>query len=1292
MDTPIQVDLGRIAQDLQIRRVQVESVVQLLDEGNTVPFMTRYRKERTGGLDERVIREIQLRVGRQRELTERKQTVLKSIEQQGKLSEELREAILTADSPKRLEDLYLPFKPKKKTKASEARARGLEPLALRIWNRDESLIDLHAAAADFVGPENGVESAEQALEGVGHILAESISELAPVRDAARRVVWRTGKLVTTKLETVAEGQGLDFRDYFNYSEPVNHVPPHRVLAINRGEKENVLRIRLELPREEVERALFSQLPLDGHPHQEFFTRSALDALDRLLLPSLEREVKRDLTEVAERHAVEVFARNLRSLLLQPPISRQIVLAIDPGFRTGCKVAVLDSFGAVLEHDVIHPHQPQNRKHEAKQRLKDLIGKHSVNVVAIGNGTACRETEEIIAEVIAEGTYFHQNPEATSYPGFKPRAEVPGTTAGSPEVASSTVASEVRAEPIPTSSPAAEDPGLALDATQSPPAVEPSVASEEAMAEVAASEIAGDPSTDVTPLDESRPQAAVPDSGIAPASNGEEEPRAGTDQSGPSEVMPPIQGGAPEESEAHEPKESEDLDPATLEAPRDTTVSQSTSESANEDATTPPGQVGTPEPEGPPPYSHEVGERASEGAGEPPVVEVEGGEPVSSHSPEPTNEVIPESAPTEAAVHESPAGEASPEVLSAGEPPAPPTGAQPASQAEESPPLEEVSVPPAEDFTHLPVGPKPKPAAEKPPRPARSKQPPAPPRPHLADALLSNLSYVIVNEAGASVYSASPVGREEFPDLDATTRGTISIGRRLLDPLAELVKIEPQNIGVGLYQHDVNPKELKESLETVIESCVNFVGVDLNTASVPLLRHVSGLNALTARRLVDRRAEKGPFASRDEIREIEGIGDKIFTQAAGFLKIRDGAHPLDRTWIHPESYETAAKLLEKFGLVPTDILDKEKLTQLNAQLAEADLSALASDLDVGESTLRDICDALVRPDRDPREDLPKPIFKRGVLKLEDLSPGMELKGTVLNVVDFGAFVDIGLKDSGLVHISQLANRYIKSPHDVVSVGDVVTAWVLGVDSDRKRVSLTMVEPGTERPRGPRRGGGGQEGGPPPRAEGGRRGGPRPPRREGGPASGRAQTGPPQGDAGSPPAPARNARVPGPPQRAQQARRGGPRRQGSGARFEGRPDRPEPSDRSTPPSKPKSPPPAAAPLSSDAIAGNAPLRTFGQLKQLFEMRTKGPDEDPPSEGRVEAQTPPDHPPAHEDPPTPTLGSAEGGEQRAEAGSPAEQPRSTSDSPTTNGNAGDEVRQPKPAEEGSSTQGDPSSGLGG
>ncbi|MFO0958336.1 MAG: Tex-like N-terminal domain-containing protein [Isosphaeraceae bacterium] len=982
MDTPIPVDLGRIAQDLQIRRVQVESVVQLLDEGNTVPFITRYRKERTGNLGEVVIREIQSRVGRLRDLAVRKETILKSIEAQGKLTEELAAAIRAADNPKRLEDLYLPYKPKKKTKASEARDKGLEPLALRIWNRDETLADLQAAAAEFLNAEKGVETADQVLEGVGHILAELIGETAAVRDLARRALWRTGKVVTTKAESLAEGQGLEYRDYFAYTEPVSHIPPHRVLAINRGDKEGPLKVKMESDRVELEKAVLGPLELEGHPHAEFVHKAAIDALDRLLLPSLEREIRRDLTEMAERHAVEVFARNLRSLILQPPIQKQVVLAIDPGFRTGCKVAVLDTMGHLVEHGVIYPHQPQSRRYEAKQYIKDLVGKHQVNVVAIGNGTACRETEELVAEVITEGTYFHEHPGETHLPGYVAPPEPPPVAEP-----------EHQAE---AAAPAAEA-----------PAPEPAEAAPVAEAPQAPAEPVPDP---------------APESEPAPSGVGEAASEI------PPEDLPPIAGGAPA--------------------------------SDGETASTDPVPPTLPSPEA----IADAGHPHEEGGAEP--IAGETPPPAEVHQPEATAEAPAEPAPEGEPQAEAVEGESHAEAAE------PASGGESHAEAAEGTP--EVA---AEAAAPKPQG-KP-PRQPRPPKPPKPRTPPPPPGPHSADGQIAQLAYVIVNEAGASVYSTSTVGREEFADLDPTTRSTISIGRRLQDPLAELVKIEPQNIGVGLYQHDVNPKHLKESLEGVIESCVNFVGVDLNTASVPLLRHVSGLNQLTARRIVDYRKEKGAFSDREQLKEVEGIGPATYTQAAGFLKIPEAAHPLDRTWVHPESYEAATKALEKLGFTPDVINHKDRMPELHAAMNAVELPALAAELGIGVPTLDDIFEALARPDRDPRDDLPKPIFKRGVLKLEDLEAGMELKGTVLNVVDFGAFVDIGLKDSGLVHISQLANRYIKSPHDVISVGDVVTVWVMSVDQERKRVSLTMVKPGTERAgAGP-----GASGGPGPRAEGG-----------------------------------------------------------------------------------------------------------------------------------------------------------------------------------------------------------------
>jgi protein Tex len=1203
MDIPIQVDLGRIAQDLQIRRVQVESVVQLLDEGNTVPFITRYRKERTGNLNEVVIHEIQLRVQRLRELAERKETILKAIEAQGKLTPDLAIAIRSADNPKRLEDLYLPFKPKKRTKASDARDRGLEPLAFRIWTRDDTLTDLAAAAQELVSAEKGIDSVEKVLEGVGHILAEAISEMATVRDGVRKVVWKTGKIVTTKAE-LPEGQGLEYRDYFDYSEPAAQIPPHRILAINRGDKEGPLKVRIDVSRPDLEAVLFSQLPLEGHPQGDLFRAAAIDALERLILPSMEREVRRDLTEGAEKHAVEVFAKNLRGLLLQPPIAKQVVLAIDPGFRTGCKLAVLDKSGNLVDQAVIYPHPPQNRRSEAKIALKDLVGKHEVGVVAIGNGTACRETEELVAEIIAEGVQF-------SSPDYVPPAPIQEPAAESTPEVGSALSPSPDDVPAQTKGPEPDEPASHDHDQAHRPAVD--LAPEESPQEPA-------PTTSENNAAHNHDGAATASVDGTPV--GESHSASGTHHSAPTEapleMLPPISGGSPD---ATSPDAEIEVPPGASESSGDT----GSTAVLNEDQKEGPGSG--PPSSAPAASGIDAGDKeSSEPRHDSIVVEAEGhgdSPPVVGETPS----AIAEAAAADAAAT-TPVAQASPV---AGETVTPPAARPPRPPKERGQGKSDSSRSRSSRPRHGPP-----PSQE-------------PPRPHRADAQLAQLAYVVVNEAGASVYSTSQVGRDELPELDATLRSGISIGRRLQDPLAELVKIEPQNIGVGLYQHDVNPKQLKETLESVIASCVNFVGVDLNTASVPLLRHVSGLNQLTARRIVDYRKEHGPFANLDQLTKVEGVGPATFTQAAGFLKIPEGENPLDRTWIHPESYPVAVRLLEKLEFAPEVVRDKVRLPELNEKLAAADLVELSRELEVGEFTLRDILEALGRPERDPREDLPKPIFKKGILKIEDLSAGMELKGTVLNVVDFGAFVDIGLKDSGLVHISQLANRYVKSPHDVVSVGDVVTAWVMGVDQERKRVSLTMVKPGTERQRG-QQGAGGRRGpgGPGEPREGDRNRGQGQGRRGGGPGAGGARpprpagsalTSPPVGspsvavlaevpggrrperDRGGPPSgpgvprfsdnrgqgPAPPGHGGGPPRQGQghdsgPQGRGGPRGpypgQGSGDRFSRQDRGPNP----RPPGRPSRPSPPPPPLSKDALAGNVPLRTFGQLKQLWEAKVE------------------------------------------------------------------------------------------
>jgi transcriptional accessory protein Tex/SPT6 len=946
------IDFSRIAQYLQIRKVQVESVAQLLAEGNTVPFITRYRKERTGGLNEDVIRQIEMRLEQARVLAERKQTILKSIENQGKLTDELRSAIEAAETPKRLEDLYLPYKPKKRTLASDARDRGLEPPALAIWNRDPAVADLQAILPTLVDPDKGLHTVEDVRAGIQHIVAEKIAETAEIRHAVRLALWETGKLSAVKNENVPEGKGNEYKDYFQFAESARHIPPHRILAINRGEREHVLKVRLDSPPEAVRRAMANKLPLGDHPHGEFLQTVAEDALVRLLLPSLEREIRRELSDEAETHAVQVFARNLRSLLLQPPLHGRRVLAIDPGFRTGCKLAVLDEHGNLLEHTVIFPHAPQNKGAEAKRKLEELCRRHQVHIIAIGNGTACRETEEVVSELLTELEKRRTAPDTHDKPVETKAAAVTPDTAAIPTGSSS--------EPLTDQQSAAT-----ATATADPA---PAVVAEAAT-----------------------PEAAVP---------------------------------------------------------------------------VPPAEAATPAP--------------SNGA---------------------------------AAAAEKPAD--------------------------------------LPDLSSLPE--------------ART-----------------DLAYAIVNEAGASVYSASAIGREEFPDYDATLRGTISIGRRLQDPLSELVKIDPQNIGVGLYQHDVRPRHLKQSLEAVIESSVNHVGIDLNTASVPLLRHVSGLNQLVAREVVDYRKQHGPFQNRDQLLQVPGVGPTRYVQAAGFLRVWTSDNPFDRTWIHPESYEIAQRLLGDLGHAPAALIDKQQMEELRQKIIAVSPSELAARLQIGEPTLRDILEALARPGRDPRDDLPPPIFRKGILKLEDLQPGMELRGTVLNVVDFGAFVDIGLKDSGLVHISQMANRYVKNPHDVVSVGDVATVWVLQVDHERRRVSLTMIRPGTERKpeeRKPKEERSAKSGGRPPR---GRRQGP-PPKHGAAPSPA----------AGATPTPAVVNRQPAP----------------AGST----PVSASPPPRSAPPPRKHHRPPPRPKLSKAALEGDVPLRTFSELEAFF--RAKDRDDKTPQPAAAE-----------------------------------------------------------------------------
>ena len=861
------IELGPIARRLGLPAAGVEAVALLLDAGNTVPFITRYRRDQTGGLDEEDVRRIAGAVARARQLAERKQTILRTVQGQGKLTPDLEARIAAADNAKQLEDLYLPFKPRKLSLAEVAKQRRLEPLAREILAADAAALDLDRRAGDFIDADAQVATVADVLLGVGHIIAHEYAERADLRQRLRDILFHKAALKSQRMETAGKPLSKDekhYRDYFEYAEHVQRVPPHRVLAINRGERARIIKVRIEGPLEEMLAVADEMLVPAGHPHAEFLRGCARDALSRLVLPSLEREVRREMTEFCEAHAVAVFARNLRNLLLQPPVSGRRVLALDPGFKSGCKAVVIDECGTPLEHAVLHIIGQPEKRAAAARRIVELVTAHGCNVIAVGNGTAGRDTETLVAELVAG--------------------------------------------------------------------------------------------------------------------------------------------------------ELQSLD----------------------------------------------------------------------------------------------------------------------------------------------------------------------------------VAYVIVNEAGASVYSTSQYGREELPNHEAAVRGAISIGRRLQDPLSELVKIEPANIGVGLYQHDVRARHLHASLDTVVESCVNYVGVDANTASPALLRYVSGLNQATARNIHDWRTKNGPFRSRQQFMEVPGFGEAAFVQAVGFLKISGGDNPLDATWIHPESYAIAERVLERLGGSPADLAGRQQAGTLAERAAAVDLEALAGELGVGRLLLADIIEQLARPGRDPREDLPRPFFKKGVLKLEDLEVGMELSGAILNVVDFGAFVDFGMHDSGLVHISQLSSRYVRDPHDVVSVGQIVKVWVLELDKSRRRVALTMISP-AERER--------QQRARDQKAE----------RRKGGGRPGRRQAAAPApSGAGESPAAAGAVAAPTPTQAAPRPpRRPPPERQDRPAQPRPPRDRPargqpsrerraaEPPARVYQSSKAGTPPP---PISKGMREGREPLRTFGDLKQFFDTRAE------------------------------------------------------------------------------------------
>lgn len=705
-----------LQEELSITREQVEAAVKLIDEGNTIPFIARYRKEVTGSLNDEVLRNLDERLRYLRNLEERKEQVLSSIREQEKLTPELEKKILEAQTLVAVEDLYRPYKPKRRTRATIAKEKGLEPLADLIMLQMIKT-PLTEAADQYLSEEKGVSSPEEAISGAKDILAERISDNAEYRTYIRNATMNQGSLQGTAKDEEAESV---YEMYYNYEETIKKSAGHRILALNRGEKEKILTVKILAPVEQILRFLEKQVIVRDNPYTTPVLKEVIvDSYDRLIAPAIEREVRSSLTEQAEDGAIRVFGKNLEQLLMQPPIAGRVVLGWDPAFRTGCKLAVVDETGKVLDTVVIYPTAPQNKVEEAKAVLKKLIKKYHVSLISVGNGTASRESEAVIVDLLKE----------------------------------------------------------------------------------------------------------------------------------------------------------------------------------------------TPEP----------------------------------------------------------------------------------------------------------------------------------------------VQYIIVNEAGASVYSASKLATEEFPNFDVGQRSAASIARRLQDPLAELVKIDPKSIGVGQYQHDMNQKHLSEALQGVVEDCVNKVGVDLNTASASLLEYISGISKPIAKNIVVYREENGAFASRSQLRKVPKLGPKAYEQCAGFMRIQGGKNPLDGTSVHPETYEAAKKLLEKLDYDLKE-LARGGLSGIGKKIL--DYKSLAAQLEIGEITLRDIVKELEKPARDPRDQMPAPILRTDVMEMKDLKPGMVLKGTVRNVIDFGAFVDIGVHQDGLVHISQMSDKFIKHPLEAVSVGDIVEVKVISVDAQKKRIALTM----------------------------------------------------------------------------------------------------------------------------------------------------------------------------------------------------------------------------------------------
>ena len=718
-----------IADELGVREKQVESAVNLIDEGNTIPFIARYRKEVTGGLSDEVLRDLGERLTYLRNLENRKQEIIKSIEEQGKLTDEIKLAVENSKTLAEAEDIYRPFKQKKKTRATVAKAKGLEPLAEIIILQEEKT-PIQEIAREYVNIDNlseedkknkdkVVASVEEAIQGALDIIAENISDNAKYRKDIKRLYYREGLIKTSAKDMEAKS---NYEMYYDYSESLRFIPSHRILAINRGEKEDFLKVKIEKNEEKILNLMERDILKGQNQFTEMLKNTILDSFTRLIEPSIDREIRSDLTEKAEESAIKVFGKNSKQLLLGAPIKGKTIMGFDPAYRTGCKIAVIDETGKLLDYTTVYPTEPQNDVEGAKKELLKLIQKDKIDMIAIGNGTASRESEMFVSDMI-------------------------------------------------------------------------------------------------------------------------------------------------------------------------------------------------------------------------------------------------------------------------------------------------------KDVKH-------------------------------------DICYAIVSEAGASVYSASKLATEEYPDINVSIRGAISIARRLQDPLAELVKIDPKAIGVGQYQHDVNQKKLAESLTGVVEDSVNKVGVDVNTATPSLLSYVSGINNTIAKNIVKYRDENGKLKERKELLKVPKLGKVAYEQCAGFIRITDGINPLENTAVHPESYEATEKLLVNLGFSKEDLRNKERLNELKEKLKNVNISKMAKELEIGEMTLSDIISELSKPGRDPREDMPKPILRSDVLKFEDLTEGMVLTGTVRNVIDFGAFVDIGVKYDGLVHISEMSNKFIKNPSEVVSVGDIVKVKVIKIDKERKKVGLSM----------------------------------------------------------------------------------------------------------------------------------------------------------------------------------------------------------------------------------------------